>query len=43
MESYEIEIDGKTYQGMFSKNASYFEMSVTLAEIILQDSVEFFL
>ena len=27
MESYEVEIDGKTYQGMFSKNASYLEMS----------------
>lgn len=43
MESYEVEIDGKTYQGMCFKNVSYFEMYVTSAELILQDSVECFL
>ena len=35
MESYEVEIDGKTYQGVFSQNACFFEMCV--GELIFQD------
>lgn len=35
MESYEVEIDGKTYQGVLFKK-SYFEMHVTSTELILK-------
>lgn len=38
MESYEVEIDGKTYQGILLKTISYFEMHVTSYRINFAES-----